>query len=92
MKILWLAHRDPLNPKAGGAELIIKEVGLRLAIEHYDLAILTGVWEGAKKEEIYCWIKIKRFEYRADPHFAAPIELLKHDYDLVICDLGHAVP
>jgi len=92
MKILWLAHRDPLNPKAGGAELIIKEVGLRLAIEHYDLTILTGGWEGAKKEEIYCGIKIKRFGYRAGPHFALPIELLKHDYDLVICDLGHAVP
>jgi len=61
MKILWLAHRDPLNPKAGSAELIIKEVGLGLAIEHYDLAILTGGGEGAKKEKIYCWIKIKRF-------------------------------
>jgi len=48
VKIFWLAHRNPLNPKAGGAKLIIKEVGLRLAIEHYDLTILTGGWEGAK--------------------------------------------
>ena len=92
MKIFWLAHRNPLNPKAGGAELIIKEVGLRLAIEHYDLTILTGGWEGAKKEEIYCGIKTKRFGYRADPHSSAPIELLKHDYDLEIYNLGHAFP
>jgi len=35
MKIFWLAYRNPFNPKAGGAELIIKEVGLRLAIEYY---------------------------------------------------------
>jgi len=34
MKILWLANRDPLDPKAGNAELIIKEVGLRLTIEN----------------------------------------------------------
>jgi len=57
MKILRLAHRDPLNPKAGGAELIIKEVGLRLAIEHYDLAILTGGWEGAKKKKFIAGLK-----------------------------------
>ena len=92
MNILWLAHRDPINPKAGGAEEIIKEVGLRLVRRGYDVTLLTGGWEGAKKEEICCGIRIKRVGYRAAPHFALPVELLKHDYDLVICDLGHAVP
>ena len=33
MKILWLAHRDPLNPRAGGAERIIYEVGRRLVVK-----------------------------------------------------------
>ncbi|MEM2570021.1 MAG: hypothetical protein QXT67_08835 [Candidatus Bathyarchaeia archaeon] len=30
MRILWLNHRDPLHPEAGGAEVRIREVGKRL--------------------------------------------------------------
>jgi hypothetical protein len=30
MKILWINHRDPKHPEAGGAEIHIAEVGKRL--------------------------------------------------------------
>ena len=42
MKILWVAHRDPLNPKAGGAELIIREVGRRLAKKGIEVTVIAG--------------------------------------------------
>ena len=92
MKILWLAHRDPLNPKAGGAERIIYEVGLRLAKGGNQVSVLAGGWKNCKKEESLNGIHIIRYGHRIGPHIALPIHLLKHRYDIIIADLGHAVP
>ena len=58
MKILWLAHRDPLNPNAGGAEKIIYEVGKRLvsnAVESEEVSDVIkkyGIKEIRKKTKI----------------------------------------
>ena len=92
MKILWLAHRDPLNPRAGGAESIILEVGNRLIRDGYEVSLLTGGWKGCKKTENLRGINITRYGYRAGPHFALPLYLLMGNYDIIIADLGHAVP
>ena len=92
MKILWLAHRDPLNPRAGGAERIIYEVGKRLVKSSYEVTIFSGGWKGSKKAENLSGIHIIRFGYRVGPHLILPILLLKNKYDIVIADLGHAVP
>ena len=92
MKILWLAHRDPLNPRAGGAESIILEVGKQLVKDGYEVSILTGGWKGCKKVETLEGINITRYGYRAGPHVVLPIYLLKNNYDIIIADLGHAVP
>lgn len=92
MRILWLAHRDPLNPKAGGAERVIFEVGRRLVNKGHDVSVFAGGWKSCKKIETLDGIRILRFGYRAGPHFALPLILLKNRYDVVIADLGHAVP
>ena len=92
MKILWLAHRDPSNPKAGGAERIIYEVGKRLSINGNDITIFSGGWKNCKKYDELDGIHIKRVGYRFGPHLELPILLIKNNYDLVIADLGHAVP
>jgi glycosyltransferase involved in cell wall biosynthesis len=92
MKILWLAHRDPLNPKAGGAERTIFEVGTRLAKRGYDITLLTGGWKGCPAVEELNGIQIHRFGKKIAPHLALPIFLLKNHYNLVVNDLGHAVP
>ena len=92
MKILWVAHRDPLNPKAGGAELIIREVGQRLAKKGIEVSVIAGGWNDCKKYEILDGIHIMRFGYRVGPHLALPMFLQRDRYDVVIADLGHAVP
>ena len=92
MKILWLAHRDPMNPKAGGAERIIYEIGKRFLSHGHEVTIFTGGWRGCKRVDNLSGITIIRFGMRSGPHIALPIHLLSNNYDIVIADLGHAVP
>ena len=92
MRILWLAHRDPQNPKAGGAERTINEVCARLAKKGHKIILLTGGWKGCRPVENLQGIEIHRFGKNIGPHLAVPIFLLKCHYDVVVNDLGHAVP
>lgn len=92
MNILWLAHRDPLNPNAGGAEKIIYEVGKRLVSAGDKVTIFSGGWRNCTKKENLDGINIVRFGRSFEPHLVAPIHILTGRYDIVIADLGHAVP
>ena len=92
MRILWLAHRDPQNPRAGGAERTIYEVCIRLVEKGHKIVLLTGGWKGSMPVENLDGIEIRRFGKNIGPHLALPIFLLKHHYDLIVDDLGHAVP
>lgn len=92
MRILWLAHRDPRNPRAGGAERTIYEVCTRLIENGHKIILLTGGWKGSMPAENLGGIEIHRFGKNIGPHFALPVFLLKQRYDLVVDDLGHAVP
>lgn len=92
MNILWLAHRDPLNPRAGGAERTIYEVCKRLVRKGHSVILLTGGWKGSKSIENLEGIEIHRFGKSLAPHLVLPFFLLKYHFDLVVNDLGHAVP
>jgi glycosyltransferase involved in cell wall biosynthesis len=92
VKILWLAHRDPMNPRAGGAERTINEVCTRLVQRGHKVILLTGGWQGCKPVENLQGIEIHRFGRNIAPHLALPVLLLKYHFDLVVNDLGHAVP
>ena len=92
MRILWLAHRDPQNPRAGGAERTIYEVCIRLVEKGHKIVLLTGGWKGSMPVENLDGIEIRRFGKNIGPHLALPILLLKNHYELIVDDLGHAVP
>ena len=92
MNILWLAHRDPLNPKAGGAERTIYELCTNLFKRGHTITLISGGWKGCKPMENLQGIEIHRFGKNIGPHLVLPIFLLKSHYDLVVDDLGHAVP
>lgn len=92
MKILWLAHRDPLNPRAGGAERTIYEVCTRLVKKGHEVTLLTGGWKGCRQNDDVLGVSIYRFGKSVAPHLALPIFLLMNKYDVVVDDLGHAVP
>ena len=92
MKILWIAHRDPLNPKAGGAEKIQYEVCTRLANNGNTISILAGGWKNCVRNEILNGIRIMRYGKRVGPHIVLPLHLVRNRYDAIIADLGQAVP
>ena len=92
LNILWLAHRDPLNPRAGGAERTIYEVCMRLTKRGYKITLLTCGWNGCKVKDNLDGIAIYRYGKNLGPHLALPIFLLKTKVDVVVNDLGHAVP
>ena len=92
MRILWLAHRDIQNPRAGGAERTIYEVGRMLVERGFEVILLTGGWKGCKPVENFKGIEIHRFGKNVGPHLVLPYFLLKYNFDLVVNDLGHALP
>ena len=92
MKILWLAHRDPLNPRAGGAEREIYEICTRLVRKGHKVILLTGGGKGCKPRENLQGIEIHRFGKNLAPHVVLPVFLMKYHVDMVVNDLGHAVP
>lgn len=77
---------------AGGAERIIYEVGKRIANAGNELTILSGGWRNCKKKEYLDGIFIARYGHKIAPHLALPVVLFKMKQDLIISDLGHAVP
>ena len=81
-----------MNPRAGGAERTINEVCARLAERGHKVILLTGGWKGCKPVENFQGIEIHRFGKSLAPHLALPLFLLKYHFDLVVNDLGHAVP
>ena len=92
MKVLWVAQRDPKNPRAGGVGRTIQELCSRLAMKGHQITVLTGGWKGCSVSEVVNGFKIIRYGQTLGPHFALPVFLLKQNFDLVVNDLGHAVP
>ena len=89
---IWLAHRDPMNPKAGGAERTIMELCSRLSGMQFEVTVLTAGWKGSKNTENLKGFKIKRFGNSLLIHFLVPLFILKNKPDIIIDDLGHAIP
>lgn len=93
MKILWINHRDIRNPRAGGAERTINEVGKRLVLAGHEVDVLTGGWQGALRHETIDGIHIHRYGNRAIPHLVNPCFLKFHsDADVIVDDMAHAAP
>lgn len=88
LKILWLNHRDPLNPKAGGAERTMQEVLTRLS-EHHNVRALSPSWKKNHYNEEYMGIHFERRKGNVLTHLKA---LSPNDQDVLVEDLAHVVP
>ena len=64
----------------------------RLAKGGNKISILAGGWENCKHNEILNGIHIMRFGKSVGPHLMLPFYLLRNRYDIIIADLGQAVP
>ena len=93
MRVLWLNHRDLANPRSGGAERTIVEVGSRLVARGHIVTMVTGGWTGAPKHSNLNGVSIVRYPGNILPHVAA-LSILHsgHRPDVVVDDLAHVVP
>ena len=94
MRILWINHRDPKHPHAGGAEVRLYEIGRRLAAMGHSVTLLSEKVRGLPREEQLDGIRIKRLGGKTTLHLKAPLYVKKHGhkYDAIIDDIAHAVP
>ena len=94
MKILWINHRDPKHPQAGGAEVRLYEIARRLVRMGHEVTVLCEKVDGLPSEEVLDGIKIKRIGSKTSIHLLAPYYVRKHghEYDVIIDDIAHAVP
>lgn len=92
MKVLWLSHRDIQHPRAGGAERTIFEISKRLVSRGN-----TVIWVSVSDKGIYELssiegIHIERYGGNIVVHVQTHSIIKKHEPDVIIDDLGHAVP
>ena len=93
MFILWLNHRDFLNPRGGGAERTIHSVAADLVARGHDVEVLTSLWPGASSDEFVNGVHIRRLPSYFGPHIALPLRLWSLPRpDVVVEDLAHVVP
>ena len=92
IKVVWFAHRDALNPRAGGAERSISEISSRLSYLGYEITVLSAGWKGCKIRDSFRGFQIQRFSNNIGLHFYVPLYILKNRPDIIVNDLGHAVP
>ena len=94
MRILWINHRDPKHPLAGGAEVHLKEVCRRLVAKGCHVTLLSESFKGSSRNEFLDGINVLRIGDRFSIHLLAPLIVAKlaRSYDVVVDDIAHAVP
>ncbi len=90
--ILWLTHRDPFHPISGGVGRTIKEVSTRLSEMGYKVTVYSSAFKGGKDIQQFNDVTILRYGHSIMTHVALPVFLFKNKFDIIINDLGHAVP
>jgi glycosyltransferase involved in cell wall biosynthesis len=63
-----------------------------LVARGHQVTLLSGGWDGAKELEYINGIKVIRRGKNLGPHLILPLIFIKNDYDVIINDLGHAIP
>lgn len=94
MRLLWINHRDPKHPQAGGAEVHIREVGKRLVERGCEVTLVSERFDGSGSEDIIDGINVRRMGNRYSLHLIAPllVEKWAKEYDVVVDDIAHAIP
>lgn len=88
MRILWLNWKDAAHPAAGGAEVVLWELAVRLVHEGHAVTLLTCGYPGAAGREVVDGINIIRIGTNRYTHsFQALLYYackLRNRFDLVI--------
>jgi len=94
LRILWINHRDPKHPQAGGAEVRMYEIARRLVKMGHEVTVLSEKANGLPTEDDIEGIMVRRMGNRTTIHILAPLYVKKHgrQYDIIIDDVAHAVP
>ena len=92
MKVLWFAHRDIKNPKAGGAERTIYEVGTRLSKLNIEIHLVTVNPGNLLDYENVDGIITHRIKGNIKTHLSVRKMIKQINPDVIIDDMGHAVP
>ena len=92
MKVLWFAHRDIKNPKAGGAERTIYEVATRLYKLGIEVHLVTVNPGNLLDYENVDGIITHRIKGNVKTHLYVRKMIKKINADVIIDDMGHAVP
>jgi len=96
LKILWLNHRCPTHPAAGGAEVHLHEIARRLVKQGHDVTLVSEYYDGAQSFEQLDGIQIHRIGGKYSSHLLLPLkcvsELRRREYDVVVDDMAHGVP
>lgn len=95
LRILWLNHRDPKHPEAGGAEVHLWEVSRRIASLGHEITIFSERFKGAPKHETLGNIEIYRSGNRISIYPNAVLNYFtkfRGHCDLVVDDIAHAIP
>jgi glycosyltransferase involved in cell wall biosynthesis len=92
LNILWLNHRDPKHPFAGGAEVRIQEIGKRLVQNGHSIKLICERWPGSKKTEFLDGIEVIRIGNKYTIHLEAPFIVNRFNGNIIIDDMAHALP
>jgi len=94
MNIIWLNHRDPRHPQAGGAEVHLREVAKRMIKKGCKVTLLSERFPGSREEEMIDGLRVVRRGGRFGIHLRAPLLMrrLAKDADIVVDDIAHGVP
>lgn len=91
MKILFLNWRDWTNPRAGGAEVVTRELCTRWVKAGHEVTLFTAGYKGCKQDEELDGVKIIRRGRQWTVHFKAFMyyqKYLKGKVDLVIDEVN----
>lgn len=92
LKVLWLSHRDPMNPKAGGVERTILEICSRLVKPQLEITVIASRWKNSNNIQYINGFRVVRFGTNVSLHLFVPFFIFKNKPDIIIADLGHVVP
>lgn len=92
MNILWFSHRDISHAKAGGAERTIYEISKRLVERGHQVEWISANEDNNQKQEVIDGIAVKRIPGNVNVHFKTHSIIREVEPDVIVDDLGHAVP
>ena len=94
MRILWVNHRCPRHPEAGGAEVHLTEVCKRLVERGCEVTLLSERFHGSPRDENVDGIRVKRSGGKFQVHLRSLIQVaqLARRNDVVVDDIAHGIP